>query len=166
MDDGVKAAAGDTAITEKGLTETARTGAEAVGSASRGGTTIGSAPAGTAGASAQPSGAAQKVRVRPLRTYLDGETKQHVRAGGEAYEVTRGHAVELRQNGLVEFESESDEHDAIAERVRAEAARHATRTEEQGIPENSRGKPLRNPKLNLPTHEEVAEAASRELKKK
>jgi hypothetical protein len=102
-----------------------------------------------------------KVTVKPLRHFHDSETGKTVTPESEPFEVTRHHAVQLRQNGLVEFESAADERDAVAEHIKSQDAAIKARAEAGKLPANSLGKPLRNPKLNYPSKDEVDAADSK-----
>lgn len=88
-----------------------------------------------------------KVSVKPLRSFHDSETKVFVKHDGSAFDVTRKHALELRMNGLVEFSTDGDEHEAIADQVKTQAEKNAARAKLGGLDPKNKTTPLKNPKL-------------------
>lgn len=91
--------------------------------------------------------AKQQVRVRALRTFHEGPnmTGEMVKPD-QVFTTTRDRAVQLRQNGLIEYEDES-----LAKKIHGEEShavletRVADRAKAEVIPDSAKGTPLQPP---------------------
>lgn len=95
----------------------------------------------------------QKVTVRALKTFpKHGHTAGDLEMAnpGDEFETHRHRAAELRANGLIEYPNDGDANTVHGEDgAKRLDARLKSDADLRKIPENSRGTPLRNPKIEL-----------------
>jgi hypothetical protein len=111
----------------------------------------------------------QKVRVKALHSFhKDGNmTGEMVGPDSEPFEVERSRAAELRASGLIEFEDESTAHDVHGKEAEQRVKeRLAQEDKMRAIPENSKGTPLRNPKLEYADIDHEGKDTSKDGKRK